>query len=318
MKNHYKRPSPPDLGWDGLHPDFRSFDGNNIETWNIDGCSEGQMMIIFQEMFIAATSYLRIMSQREVVDALTAGFTENLRSWWHNHLIDANREAIKDGRTILYSDQSMKALLGKKCPKMSDFKWYKDTFMSRLYNLTTCRDIVWKHKYVEELPKYVRERFYSTMVTDSGGTDIDWEGISYGDINFTIQKVCLEICQQQKHAIRLQRTQIIGENWDLSASNMELTTLLLLGRRFDPRKSSEGVKRVNHMSTLTVRGGTMAKVVKAEELSFEGEEFSFEKEEDLPNAVLEESSEESSLSKNESDNEASIPCSGCINVLTST
>ncbi|KAA0050195.1 polyprotein [Cucumis melo var. makuwa] len=79
--NHYKRPSPPDLGWDDLCPGFRSFDRNNIETWNIDGCSEGQMMIIFQEMFVAATSYLRRMSQREIVDALTAGFTRNLRSW---------------------------------------------------------------------------------------------------------------------------------------------------------------------------------------------------------------------------------------------
>ncbi|TYK21071.1 polyprotein [Cucumis melo var. makuwa] len=96
MKNHYKKPSPPDLGWDDLRPDFRSFDKNNIETWNIDGCSEGQMAIIFQEMFVAATSYLRRMSQREIVDALTTGFTGNLRSWWHNHLTDENREAIKD------------------------------------------------------------------------------------------------------------------------------------------------------------------------------------------------------------------------------
>ncbi|KAA0050633.1 Enzymatic polyprotein [Cucumis melo var. makuwa] len=237
MKNHYKRSSPSDLGWDDLRLDFRSFDGNNIETWNIDGCSEGQMIIIFQEIFVAATSYLRRMSQREIIDALTAGFTGNLRSWWHNHLTDANREAIKDavlekteqgpngdvvtiqpnsvnilvyaaikhfvGRTTLYSDQSIEAFLGMKCPKMSDFEWYKDTFMSRLYNFTTCRDVVWKHKYVEGLPKYVREKFYSTMVINSGGTNIDWEGISYGDINSTIQNVCLEICQQQKHATKI-------------------------------------------------------------------------------------------------------------------
>ncbi|KAA0056803.1 polyprotein [Cucumis melo var. makuwa] len=96
MKNHYRRPSPPDLGWDNLRLDFRSFDGNNIETWSIDGCSEGQMMIIFQEIFVAATSYIRRMSQREIVDVLIVGFTRNLRSWWHNHLTDANREAIKE------------------------------------------------------------------------------------------------------------------------------------------------------------------------------------------------------------------------------
>ncbi|KAA0051820.1 Enzymatic polyprotein [Cucumis melo var. makuwa] len=257
MKNHYKRPLPPDVGWDDLRPNFRSFNGTSIKTWNIDGCFEGQMMIIFQKMFVATTSYLRRMNQREIVDALTVGFTGNLRSWWHNHLTDANREAIKEvviektkqgpnsdvitiqpnsvntlfyvairhfvGRTTLYNDQSMEALLGMKCPKMIDFKWYKDTFMSRLYNLTTCRDVVWKHKYVEGRPKYVRERLYSTMITNGGGTERDWEGISYGDINSTIQKV-----------------------------------------------------------------------IKAEEISSEEEEFSSEQEEDLLNGILEDSSEEPS------------------------
>ncbi|KAA0068152.1 hypothetical protein E6C27_scaffold238G001190 [Cucumis melo var. makuwa] len=131
MKNHYKKPSPPDLGWDDLRPDFRSFDKNNIETWNIDGCSEGQMAIIFQEMFVAATSYLRRMSQREIVDALTTGFTGNLRSpngdvvtiqpnSVNTLVYAANKHFV--GRTTLYSDQSMEALLGMKCPKVSDFK----------------------------------------------------------------------------------------------------------------------------------------------------------------------------------------------------
>lgn len=80
----------------------------------------------------------------------------------------------------------MEALLGIKCPKMSDFTWYKDIFLFRLYNLITCRDVIWKHKYVEVLPRYAREKFYSTMVTNSRASKIDWEGISYGDINSTI------------------------------------------------------------------------------------------------------------------------------------
>ncbi|TYJ98078.1 polyprotein [Cucumis melo var. makuwa] len=199
-----------------------------------------------------------------------------------NHLTDANREAIKDavlekteqgpngdvvtiqsnsvntliyaaikhfvGRTTLYSGQSMEALLGMKCPKMSNFKW-----------------CVWRS---------INNRS-------------------------TLQ--------------RLQRTQIIGENWDLSVSNMELTTLLLLGKRFDPGKSLEGVKRVNWYSNCKRRYHG-----KTKELSSKEEEFSSEKEEDLLNVLLEESSEEPSSSKNEKDNEEVIPCSGCINVLTST
>lgn len=41
MENYYKKSSPPNLGWDDLCPNFRSFDGSNIKTWNIDGCFEG-------------------------------------------------------------------------------------------------------------------------------------------------------------------------------------------------------------------------------------------------------------------------------------
>ncbi|TYK23160.1 hypothetical protein E5676_scaffold142G001850 [Cucumis melo var. makuwa] len=319
MKNHYKRASPPDLGRDGLRPDFRSFDGNNIETWNIDGCSEGQMMIIFQEI------------------------------WWHNHLTDANREVIKDavlekteqdlngdvvtiqpnsvntvvyaaikhfvGRTTLYSDQSMEALLGMKCPKMSDFKWYKDTFMSRLYNRTICRDVVWKHKYVEGLHKYVREKFYSTMVTNSRGTDIDWGGISYGDINSTIQKVCLEIRQQQKHATK------IAKDLDYRREIGSFCKQYGIDNTPPSRKKSRSKKILGRSKTSESHGYSNRKSKyhgETEELSSEEEELSFEKEEDLLNALLEESSEEPSSSENETDNEEAIPCSSCINVLTST
>ncbi|KAA0037961.1 hypothetical protein E6C27_scaffold36G001430 [Cucumis melo var. makuwa] len=62
---------------------------------------------------------------------------------------------------------------------------------------------------------------------------------------------------------------------------------------------------------------SLLKVVKSEELFSDEEEFSSEKEENLLNALLEESSEEPSSSENETDNEEAIPCSGCINVLTS-
>ena len=41
---------------------------------------------------------------------------------------------------------------------------------------------------------------------------------------------------------------------------MELTTLLLLGKRFNPRRTSEGINRVNHMGTLKGKESTTTKV----------------------------------------------------------
>ena len=127
---------------------------------------------------------------------------------------------------------------------MSDFKWHKETFMSRLYNLTTCRYVVWKHKNVEGLPKYVKERFYSTM-----------------EISILQFKRCAWKSVNNRNMLpRLQKTQIIKENWDLLTSNMELPKLLLLEKIFDPRRSSVGVGRVNQIGTLTARESTTTKV----------------------------------------------------------
>lgn len=50
MKNHYPQQSPPDLGWDDIHHEKRTYDGQSLITWNIDGYSETQLMNTFQEM----------------------------------------------------------------------------------------------------------------------------------------------------------------------------------------------------------------------------------------------------------------------------
>ena len=49
--------------------------------WNIDGCSELEIMNILQEMFMAATAYSTENEDHEVVEFLLAGFTGVLRGW---------------------------------------------------------------------------------------------------------------------------------------------------------------------------------------------------------------------------------------------
>lgn len=202
MKNHYPQPSPPDLGWDDLHHNNNTYDGQSLITWNIDGYSEAQMMNTFQEMLLAATAYSTKKSIYETAQILILGFNGNLRSWWHNLLTEQDRQRILTatktvvktensstpmpteepdmvnqllytmtkhfiGSTQIHLNLATEALLGLKCHKMSRYKWYKDTFMARLYTLTTCGADIWKQKFVEGLPRYISQKFYQTMTANS-------------------------------------------------------------------------------------------------------------------------------------------------------
>ncbi|KAA0040830.1 hypothetical protein E5676_scaffold306G00540 [Cucumis melo var. makuwa] len=168
MKNHYPQPSPPDLGWDDLHHEKRTYDGQSLITWNIDGYSEAQMMNTFQKMLLAATAYSTKKSTYETAQILI-----------------------------------LEALLGLKCHKMSRYKWYKDTFMARLYTLTTCGADIWKQKFVEGLPHYISQKFYQTMTTNSVNQQIDWANLTYGDISSTVQMICVNLCIENKHTTKV-------------------------------------------------------------------------------------------------------------------
>uniref|UniRef100_A0A9I9E1A2 CCHC-type domain-containing protein n=1 Tax=Cucumis melo TaxID=3656 RepID=A0A9I9E1A2_CUCME len=238
MKNHYPQPSPPDLGWDDLHHEKRTYDGQSLITWNIDGYSEAQMMNTFQEMLLAATAYSTKKSTYETAQILILGFNGNLRSWWHNLLTEQDRQRILTatrtvvktentstpiqveepdmvnqllctmtkhfiGSTQIHLNLATEALLGLKCHKMSRYKWYKDTFMAQLYTLTTCGADIWKQKFIEGLPHYISKKFYQTMTANSVDQQIDWANLTYGDISSTVQMICVNLCTENKHTTKV-------------------------------------------------------------------------------------------------------------------
>ncbi|KAA0068171.1 Enzymatic polyprotein [Cucumis melo var. makuwa] len=86
---------------------------------------------------------------------------------------------------------------------MSRYKWYKDTFMARLYTLTTCGADIWKQKFVEGLPHYISQKFYQTMTANSVNQQIDWANLTYGDISSTIQMICVNLCTENKHTTKV-------------------------------------------------------------------------------------------------------------------
>ncbi|CAL8993918.1 unnamed protein product, partial [Prunus brigantina] len=170
-KNWYPRPTPPDIQFEerNFQTQF-SVSSDKLYEWNIDGLSEQEIFNKLQHMSMVAHSYITNHSfrQSEIVPLLVTGFTGTLRYWWDKHLTSESKnliihavklnedglpifdeqigQGIEDGvNTLFYTiiehfigtpsnttarihDQ----LSNLRCPKLSDFRWYKDVFISRV------------------------------------------------------------------------------------------------------------------------------------------------------------------------------------------
>ncbi|TYJ96702.1 hypothetical protein E5676_scaffold535G00180 [Cucumis melo var. makuwa] len=373
MKNHYPQPSPPDLGWDDLHHEKRTYDGQSLITWNIDGYSEAQMMNTFQEMLLAATTYSTKKSTYETAQILILGFNGNLRSWWHNLLMEQDRQRILTAtRTVVKTENSStpiqaeepdmvnqllytmtkhfigsiqihlnlatEALLGLKCHKMSRYKWYKDTFMARLYTLTTCGANIWKHKFVEGLPHYISQKFYQIMTANSVIQQIDWANLTYRDISSTVQMICVNLCTENKHTMKVIKDSdyrkelgTFCKQYGLSPGPKEEKnkkkkySSKKFFRRNKPKDQEPPRRRRHYYNKNEETKQSLLYAIKSDDDTSSQTESSSE--EDYINILQEEgsSSEDEFYSQSESsDDEGAIPCtgrcagkcSGHINVIT--
>ena len=117
---------------------------------------------------MVANSYItnHSLTQTQVVDLLVTGFTGMLHSWWEKHLTEQSRNEIRNAvkkdeggiplfdehlgqgvpdavNTLLFTiiepfigtpsnvtTRIHDQLSNLRCPTLSDFRWYKDVFLS--------------------------------------------------------------------------------------------------------------------------------------------------------------------------------------------
>jgi len=172
-KNQTKLYSPraiaPDLLLEEKDSNFKSFSANNVYEWNIDGQNEYSIIKVLQSITMVATSYETCNNCPEtvVVEILVAGFFGQLKDWWDNNLTEEEKSAVLtaiktdfDGNPILngsetihdvvnsllftiaqhfigdpslIKDRSGELLSNLKCKSLGYFRWYKDTFHTRVY-----------------------------------------------------------------------------------------------------------------------------------------------------------------------------------------
>ncbi|QHO49883.1 Polyprotein [Arachis hypogaea] len=127
-------------------------------------------MHMLQHMKMVSTAYQTAheSSKEAIANVIVSGFSGQLKGWWDNYLTNDEKDAIlsavktndngepilnENGETIpdavstliftianhfigdpsLWKDRSVELLSNLKCKSLSDFKWYKDTFITRVF-----------------------------------------------------------------------------------------------------------------------------------------------------------------------------------------
>ncbi|KAF3630296.1 hypothetical protein FXO38_27233 [Capsicum annuum] len=164
---------------------------------------------------------------------IVAGFTGQLRGWWDNFLDDDKREAIfnatndKPGKDNLgrplragRSDAVYTLMLtiiehfggrftnqyenirtlfnGLKCKHLGEFRWYKDTFLSRVMDLLESKYDHWKAKFIDGLPPLFAERVRKSLRGSYG--EVQYSEKTYGQLIVACTQEGLALCNELKLA----------------------------------------------------------------------------------------------------------------------
>ena len=186
-------------------------------------------------MTMVATTYEASNNCPEtlIVEILVAGFCGQLKGWWDNYLTEEEKlqilSAIKhddennpikgeDGEyaldavsTLIFTiaqhfigdpslikDRSGDLLSNLKCKSLGDFRWYKDTFLTRVYTREDSQQAFWKEKFLAGLPTSLGDKVREKLRSQNPSGEIPYLSLSYGQLIATIQKVALKNCQDDK------------------------------------------------------------------------------------------------------------------------
>ncbi|XLU34403.1 hypothetical protein S245_070469, partial [Arachis hypogaea] len=238
----YNRVSAPDLALEERELGFVSFNANNVYEWNIDGKTEYNIMSMLQHMTMVGTAYQAAheTSEEAIANVIVSGFSGQLKGWWDNYLSDNQKHSIfsaikvndqnepiigDDGEPIpnavntliftiashfigdpsLWKDRSAELLSNLRCKTLSDFRWYKDTFLTRVYTREDSQQPFWKEKFLAGLPKSLGDKVRDKIRSLTPDGIIPYDELSYGQLISFIQKVALKICQDDKIQRQLAR-----------------------------------------------------------------------------------------------------------------
>ncbi|GAV77491.1 hypothetical protein CFOL_v3_20962 [Cephalotus follicularis] len=114
---------------------------------------------------------------------------------------------LRDGSSqdpTFLKDRTSDQLSNLRCRKLQDFRWYKDTFMTKVLTREDANRPYWKEKFITGLPTLFPENIKSKYRETNKGT-VPYETLTYGVIVSTITKTRLEICNDGKMSKQIKR-----------------------------------------------------------------------------------------------------------------
>jgi len=197
-------------------------------------------------MTMAANAY---KTQTGTPDKAIAGFSGQLKGWWDYHLtetdhlhilnsfqtyedqtpiLDPSGNTIQDVVSTLIliislhfvgdpshlKDKNAELLSNLRCKKLSDFQWYKNTFLTCIMLMEDSNQPFWKEKFLAGLPillgEKVRNKIKDTFTTKT----IPYDQLTYGELVSFTKKEGFKICQDLKLQKHLK--------WEMKRTRQEL------------------------------------------------------------------------------------------------
>nr|XP_016511568.1 PREDICTED: uncharacterized protein LOC107828720 [Nicotiana tabacum] len=176
---------------------------------------------------------------------IVAGFTGQLRGWWDNYLtvkeraMVINAQATGEGvdnlgmalvanrEDVVYTliltilehfndrftnqNETVRTLLnGLRCKTLGDFRWYKDTFMSRVMELPENKLDHWKTKFIDGLPSLFAERVRKILRGSYG--EIPYRDYTYGKLIGICTEEGLNLCNELRLSRQLKMDKLKERN----------------------------------------------------------------------------------------------------------
>ena len=222
-KNWYPKPTPPNLQFEERHTFVNlSYLLDLIHEWNIDRMSEYEIINLLHEMTLLTTVYKNHgKSNHQIAHLIVTGFTGQLKDWW-DHYLNNDETAVKretNGSVIMtdrqhsqdavntliytitkhfvgdpnqYKERASDILINLRCPQLSNFRWYKDVFISEVLSRNDCQQSYWKEKFIDGLPYFFAQKVRLDIANNEG--TIDYPSLTYGNIISSINKTGLWLC----------------------------------------------------------------------------------------------------------------------------
>ena len=87
-------------------------------------------------------------------------------------------------------------------PKLSNFRWYKDVFISRVMIREDGNQPFWEEKFINGLPNLFGHKIRTKLSNEQG--QIDWNNLTYGNIISKINQVGMKMCVDMKIGRQIQ------------------------------------------------------------------------------------------------------------------